>query len=121
MPAYNFKKQFAPLVESGVKNTTIRPKRKRPTVKGDKLVLYTAQRTKYCRKLKETVCKDVQDIFIDRPKECIRPVIKLNGHLLGVCAMSKLALMDGFAVTEWFIQFFENQYGLPFNGDRIKW
>ena len=51
MPALNFKKQFAEKVETGEKRQTVRAKRKRAFVVGDKLYLYTGMRTKYCRKL----------------------------------------------------------------------
>ena len=53
MPAFNFKPQFAPLVESGKKTKTIRPT-KRGNV-GDTAYLYTRQRTKNSRKLGEGV------------------------------------------------------------------
>lgn len=52
MPAYNFQKQFAPLVESGQKRQTIRAIGKRRHARpGESLQLYTGQRTKACRKL----------------------------------------------------------------------
>lgn len=52
MPAYNFRKQFAPLVESGQKRQTIRTIGKRRHARaGEPLQLYTGQRTKACRKL----------------------------------------------------------------------
>lgn len=49
MVAFNFMPQFAPLVASGTKTQTIRQTaRAKP---GDRLQLYTGQRTKACRKL----------------------------------------------------------------------
>jgi hypothetical protein len=52
MPAYNFQKQFAPLVQSGEKRQTIRTLGKRSHAQpGNKLQLYTGMRTKQCRKL----------------------------------------------------------------------
>ncbi len=58
MTALNFSPQFAPLVESGVKTQTIRQWR-RLICQGDKLQLYTGQRTKNCRKLRDAICRDV--------------------------------------------------------------
>jgi hypothetical protein len=52
MVAYNFKAQFAPLVEAGIKRQTIRARgKRRHAAKGDRLQLYTGQRSPTCRKL----------------------------------------------------------------------
>ena len=124
MPAYNFKKQFAPLVESGEKRQTIRQPRKRKTVKGDKLYLYTGMRTKNCRKLAETTCKNVFGIEIKSKTE----IVVTGQHLaypgsvsLGYDDMLDLAMADGFETISEFTAFFENQYGLPFAGEVIQW
>ena len=115
MPAYNFKKQFAPDVESGVKRQTVRPKRKRPTKPGEPLSLYTGMRTKYCRLLKNAICKSVDDIEIGST------YVKLNGKKITIQKINELAKADGFRYKHQFFNFFETQYGLPFNGDLIKW
>ena len=66
MPAYNFKKQFAPLVGSGEKRQTVRFPRKRQTVKGDTLYLYTGMRTSACRKLVDpTPCTAVLPVMFN--------------------------------------------------------
>lgn len=62
MVAYNFQERFADDVAHGIKKQTIRAKaRCKP---GDKLQLYTGQRTKNCRKLGEGVCTSVTPIKI---------------------------------------------------------
>ena len=44
MVAYNFKDQFARLVEAGIKRQTVQLCRQRPTRVGDTLQLYTGMR-----------------------------------------------------------------------------
>jgi hypothetical protein len=116
MPAYNFKKQFAPKVESGEKRQTIRRPRKRRTRLGDALYLYTGMRTKYCRKLRTETCKSVIPISI-----------QANGIYVGLCRRKlsmaeckKIAIADGFESLSDFMDFFESQ-GLPYHGELIKW
>jgi protein gp37 len=67
MPALNFKKQFAPLVETFKKRQTIRALRKdnRNPRPGQTLYLYTGMRTKGCKKLGEATCKKVTQITIE--------------------------------------------------------
>lgn len=62
MVAYNFQAQFADDVEHGFKTQTIR--RDARCKSGDKLQLYTGQRTKNCRKLCDAICKRVTPIKI---------------------------------------------------------
>lgn len=119
MPSLNFKKQFAPDVESLVKRQTIRPKRRKPIKPGDRLYLYTGQRTKYCRKLGEGYCLSVQDILFDQDKLTVS--IYVDNYKLGLIEAFELAKADGFQSVPDFISFFQNNYGLPFNGDLIKW
>lgn len=119
MPALNFQKQFADAVESGSKHQTIRlPRKRHPIYVGCRLVLYTGQRTKYCKKLGETVCKSVERIVI----ESRYPL----GIFVGVNQLSykqarELAWKDGFNLIDDFINFFKLRYGLPFQGVLIKW
>ena len=51
MVAFNFQKQFVPLIESGSKWQTIRQTLR--AKEGDRLQLYTGMRTKNCRKIIE--------------------------------------------------------------------
>jgi hypothetical protein len=119
----NFQKRFAPDVESGIKTTTIRAKRKdgRDPKMGDMLALYTGLRTKAARLLRRETCFAVDPIMI-------QPSIAENDHLVwvgdvmlnneGVAAMAR---QDGFASAEEFIGYFRKSYGLPFNGYLIGW
>lgn len=117
MPAFNFKKQFASDVESWKKRQTIRAKRKdgrNPHV-GDKLYLYTGMRTKSCRKLGESICKEVHQITID---QC---GINLDGDWLKACDCEHIAFHDGFISFHEMRIFFNKEHGLPFNGLLYKW
>jgi len=107
MPAYNFKAQWADLVANGLKWHTIRMKRKRATLPGDTVYLYTGMRTKQCRKLGQHLCQNVVPIDIYPGR------IVLDGkELVGEEAMG-LAIADGFSDLDSFFAFFEKTYGLP--------
>jgi len=117
MAAYNFMKRFAPLVESGEKQQTIRAERKdgrRPHV-GETLYLYTGMRTKKCQKLLKTTCTSVDDIMILKSSILILP------NWLNADEMDGLARADGFENAEQFFDFFQKEHGLPFRGLLIKW
>lgn len=117
MPAFNFKKQFAPLVERKQKRQTIRAKRadgRNPHV-GDKLYLYTGMRTKSCRKLGEAVCIAVDQITIDWHG------VNINGAWLSKNDENTLARSDGFGAAYQMISFFNKEHGLPFEGLLYKW
>lgn len=115
MPLINFKKQFSQLVEQGIKTQTIRTNRKFPIKKGNRLFLYTGLRTKQTKKLKETVCKSVQEITIDSNN------VLLDGVKLSQKEIIELAKADGFNDQQSFANFFKQNYNLPFYGVLIKW
>jgi len=117
MPTINFKKQFISLIESGKKKQTIRLLRKRKIKVGDPLYLYTGQRTKYCRKIREVICKSVDEIKINYKG------VYINKKMTYYCLehLDIFAILDGF--TDWteMIKWFEDTHGLPFEGILIKW
>lgn len=121
MPALNYQKRFAALVESKKKLQTIREKRKvRP---GQTLYHYTGQRTKHCRKLGEAVCASVVKISIREKGIVIFD--NRNGVGKGICfsrSLDEFAQADGFKdwpeMRDWFRATHD---GLPFEGILIKW
>jgi hypothetical protein len=119
MPSLNFKKQFTGDVESLVKRQTIRPKRRYPVKKGDRLYFYTGQRTKYCRKLGEGLCLSVEDILFEMDSLYVN--IYVDNQKLGMIEAFELAQADGFSTVPDFVTFFYKNYGFPFQGDLIKW
>ena len=117
MPLLGFKKQFAPLVESGANRQTIRLKRKdgKNPHPGDTLYLYTGLRTKGCRKLGTAICTGAWDVGITK----CGPV--LTGIRLDPDEAGELAARDGFSCFGDMQDFFEKEHSLPFWGLLIEW
>lgn len=114
MVAINFSPQFAGPVERGEKRQTIR--RGKKCGPGDALQLYTGQRTKACRKLRDAVCKDVTYV-----------VLTARGVTLGDKRrfpddIDEFARLDGFAdyaaMWKWFSERYETN---SFTGYVIRW
>lgn len=124
MPAYNFKKQFAPLVESGQKRQTIRKTAKRAK-RGAKAYFYTGQGTPDCRSIGKGMITDIRPIEIGR-HACGEPyasITERNGRHTHFAHydLDGLAQDDGFASGEEMAAWFETQYGLPFTGYLHEW
>lgn len=123
MPAFNFKKQFAPAVERGDKRQTIR-KWARGACPGATAYLYTGQRTASCRKLGEGTITDVIPIEIGR-HACGEPYAYMRDHgkhtSIVHSDLDALARDDGFQNGDEMVEWFASQYGLPFFGHLFKW
>lgn len=115
MPALNYQKRFAALVEHGYKRSTIRATRKRPICIGDTLYHFTGMRTKQCRPLGRNTCTVVMDI-------CIKPTgtVLLDGVALYRESAGALANHDGFDSLQAFFDFFCPK-GKVFHGQYIQW
>lgn len=121
MAAYNFQKQFVPLIESGAKRSTIRKRRKngylpRP---GDVLRLYNGMRTKECRLIREVAVDAVVPITISARHGCADVI--LNGIRLTDFQVMDLAKADGFKGIREFAEFFEQKYGPELQAYMIRW
>lgn len=120
MPAYNFQKQFVPLIESGEKYTTIRKPRKRPTQAGEVLYLYTGQRTKYCRLIGKPLAVSVREIWILRNEIWL----KIPGDDFRIIEQDhaeKIARVDGFTTLESFYKWFEVNHPENHIFNLIEW
>jgi hypothetical protein len=108
MVAFNFKPQFADLVASGEKTQTIRETRR--AKKGDRLQLYTGQRTKACRKLvdPDPVCTLVDYVGI-RPD-----YLTLGNTALHPGDADAFARRDGFSDYGDMVRWFKKTYGSPY-------
>lgn len=115
MPAYNFKPQFVAAIRDGDKTQTIRRPRRRPTVKGDRLTLYTGMRQKGCRLILHTTCTGVRSVMIAEEG------LTLAGKRQSAPAADRFAHADGFTSYFEMRAFFRKQYGLPFNGEVVSW
>lgn len=122
MTAYNFQPQFAEAIRCGRKRQTIRRCRKRPTVAGEALSLYTGQRTRACALLLETVCIAVRPLIRRAPGQWAF----LDGHTelpLSPLDLTQLAIADGFSSREELDEWFTHHHGsgpLP-NLRLIRW
>ena len=119
MVAFNFQSRFAPMVEAGVKLQTIRQKaRAKP---GDRLQLYTGQRTAACRKLVEPDpgCTVSTYCAVRRAGITLGNVALLPAELRD---QDMFAKADGFRDYDDMVAWFEGQYGLgEFVGRLIRW
>jgi hypothetical protein len=132
MPAFNFKSQFVPLIESGKKRQTIRALRKdgRPHCRlGDFIKLYTGMRTKACRLIGESEVTGIFEVKVENagiwvsgmrnfaPCETAdQKVVRLD-----YAEAIRFARADGFANVGEMKNFFATTHGLPFKGILIRW
>ena len=117
--AYNFQERFAEDIAKGNKTQTIRSDRKNGHVQpGQKLQLYTGQRTPDCRKLtdEDPTCLFLVNIRVESDRFfenrfCYDTLRDLD----------ELAKLDGFGNYAEMTAWFDKQHGLPFKGWLIKW
>ena len=114
MVAINFSAQFSGPVERGEKTQTIR--RDRRCEPGAALQLYTGQRTKACRKLRDAVCRDVTYVGLTARGVTLGAVDRFPRDI------DEFARLDGFenyaAMWKWFSERYETN---SFTGFVIRW
>ncbi|WP_432769784.1 MAG: ASCH domain-containing protein [Sphingopyxis sp.] len=100
MVAYSFKAQFAEPIVNGEKCQTVRGARKRHAREGEAIQLYTAMRTKHCRKLiaPDPICVDVRPIKIGIGSRDPRIItgMEIDGVELDDVEIEAFAVADGF-------------------------
>jgi len=136
MVAYSFKARFAEPIIALTKRQTIRANGKRRHARpGETLQLYTAMRTKQCRKLIKTdpICESVTPVRLSFSLECGPLIFVVGDHQLSCQEMDELAEADGFdgsntgfnAVMDMTAFWFENHGKgkdlIEFEGVLIKW
>ena len=123
MVAYNFKPEFVDAIKAGTKSQTIRPIGKRRHVKpGERMQLFmNPYRKSMCKIIEDPVCVSVDLVHICR-NDFGAPWMRITSFADGCSTamwedeMGDDALADGFPDVESFIAFFEDTYGLPFEG-----
>ncbi len=118
MPSLSFQKRFTDRVESGDKTHSIRTRRKRPEQwhVGRKVHLFTAMRTRSCRRLGTGEIIGLHDLTITGDG------IYIDGTFMNEKAqLHEFAVQDGFKDWPDFIAFFSENYSLPFAGSLIIW
>jgi hypothetical protein len=110
MVAFNFQKRFAGDIRSTVKKQTIRARQRcKP---GDRLQLYTGQRTKYCEKLGDAVCSFVCPVEVTEAE-----IIIGDSEIYSKKEeVDHLAREDGFSDFEEMKTFFRQGAPLPYRG-----
>lgn len=121
MAAYNFQKQFVPLIESGQKRSTIRKRRKNGYLprQGDVLRLYQGMRTKSCKLIREVAVEAVVPITVNAANGCADVI--LNGDRMTNEQVHALATSDGFKGIREFADFFNYKYGPALQAYLIRW
>lgn len=104
MVALSFKGQFAGPIVAGTKRQTVRMQRKRPPRVGEMLQLYTAMRTKHCRKIVPDVsCTEVFLVLItvnENHPERIASIAFHGDDMLLDHEIERFAVADGFSASE---------------------
>jgi len=121
MAILNFQKRFTLFVELGIKRQTIRARRKYPIREGEDLFLYTALRTKSAKLLRRALCTYARGISIDLGIDGRVEVVVADEGPLSYEEKKDLAAKDGFKSVDEMFSFFRDRYGLPFEGQLIKW
>ncbi len=133
MVAYSFKAQFEEPIVALAKRQTVRGYRKRHARPGEPIQLYTAMRTRQCRKLLsvDPTCLDVRHIRIEL--SAVHPAfiagISIEGVALDDQAIEMFAVADGFGggLAEGFArrrmgEFWHREYDwAAFEGVVIRW
>lgn len=115
MTVFSFKPEFVGKILAGEKQSTIRST-KRCEV-GDTMQLYTGLRTKKCKKLMDAICIGVAPIKISKAE--IWKIGKTEGNV----RPSSLFFheQEGFTNVQAMVDFFREEYGLPYRGWIHAW
>lgn len=101
MVAYSFAPQFIEPIIARTKRQTVRANRRRHAREGEAIQLYTAMRTKHCRKLitPDPICIGVQPITITLDAQAEQLITGITvGHVaLSDVGIERFAERDGFA------------------------
>lgn len=103
MVAYNFHRQFVGPIRRNEKTGTVRAARMRHANVGESVQLYTAMRTKHCRKIltPDPVCIAVTPILIgfEREHPELISAIQIDETWLSDAEIEDFAIRDGFGVN----------------------
>jgi hypothetical protein len=115
MTTFNFQPQFVVKIKSGEKQSTIRST-KRCDV-GDTMQLYTGLRTKKCKKLMDVTCIGVAPILVSA--KSVWKLGKTEGNVKP--SVASLHEQEGFINAQAMVDFFREEYGLPYRGWIHAW
>ena len=115
MVAFNFRREFKPKILNGTKLSTIRSTQRCNV--GDIMQLYVGQRTAECEKLMDARCVGVCSIVINHTN------FWATSGIFGNVRPSDRPLheQEGFQNVKEMVDFFREQYGLPYTGYLHAW
>ena len=114
MGLYNFKPEFEPPILAGIKQYTIRGRRRVEDVRGNLMHLYVYLRTPRAHRIAIVPCIRVG--LVEMPNS---RVIRIDNQRLSSYAMQRLATADGFKHFGQLAEFFEDR--MPFEGKIYHW
>lgn len=104
MVAYSFRKQFTPLIKSGLKEQTIRADRARHARRGEWIQLYQNQRHPGCFKIiPDPLCTGVLPLRVDFDNQRIWDIVVGDVPVLNIATF---AALDGFRDPDEMLRFF---------------
>lgn len=136
MPVYSFQEQFIPFLLDESKGHTVRSERagrSRHARLGETVYLYYGMRTKWCRKIGEATCSDVQRIRITENRIYFLVSKEMEDDLeIVLNDPDAFAWKDGFRPEgstsdrpdgsfDLMIRFWKQAHELPFTGVVIFW
>ena len=126
MALLGFKKEFAGLVEVGMKRQTIRAERAHPVKVGERLILAEGVRTKAYRQLGETVCTETFPVAMIRTNGTFKWFINGGAVRLNDPVLVDIAQRDGFMDVTEMSNWFDRQHlartgNDAFIGNVIRW
>lgn len=126
MALLNFSRpSFVKAILADTKHRTVRPRRKHPIRKGEKLYLYTGLRTPAAKKLREVTCTGVQEVVLVQQASTGSSAfplrIYLDGKLLNRKALLQFVHSIGFVSPAECYAYFQSHYTFPFRGQVIDW
>lgn len=127
MSSLTFNEEFAGAVESGAKTQTIRRVRETPIKVGDTLQLYTGHHVLPCRQqIGVGVVREISAVRLsaDGVDAYVTPLwqlMRMPPEQSEDVTEGEFAKADGFKDWPEMRDWFERQYGLPFEGVLIRW
>lgn len=128
MPTLNFQETFVEPIRSRTKKHTIRARGVRTYKVGDKLVLYTGQRTKSCKKISVESVVAIYDVQMFLAEDSVSFDTEIGGLDENFCVirnekLDEFSVEDGFenwkALKSWFTEMWSGRK--IFTGQIIIW
>lgn len=129
MPLLSFKRRFTPLIQSGFKCHTLRPRRERPYVKGEPLYLWQEQRCPTREFIGIAPCAGADDcvVTLGEYQGGMTLEFVVNGTKWSRMEAELFAIRDGFSNMAEMVDYWIGDGGkgeleqFPFDGQIVYW